>query len=272
MSTTIDNLFNVQGLNVLVSGGGRGIGLMIAKGFVENGANVYICSRDVTQIRKAEDRLNQLGPGKCYAFQCDLSDIKNCSKLTETLISEFKLTKLHVLVNNSGTSWGAPLLSTSEEGWNKVMNLNVKALFFLTKALVPLLENAASSDGRANIINIGSVAGIQHQVAPTYAYDVSKAAVIHLSKKLATDLAPININVNCIAPGLFPSRMSNQLLKYASESSLDAMVRNIPLGRLGKPQDMAGVCLFLSSRAGAYITGTVIPVDGGYLVHRSARL
>jgi len=165
-----------------------------------------------------------------------------------------------VLVNNSGVSWGEPLDKYQEKGWDKVMDVNVKGLFFLTKELLPLLEVTATSADPARIINIGSVAGLNPQPIPTYAYDTSKAAVHHLSRKLAGELASRNITVNVIAPGAVPSKMSNQLLKYADEDALRAA-----LGRWGSPEDMAGAAIYLSSNAGAWVTGGILKVDGGGL-------
>jgi NAD(P)-dependent dehydrogenase (short-subunit alcohol dehydrogenase family) len=254
------SIFSVKGKNVLVTGGGQGIGRMIAEGFVTNGATVYICSRNQKEIEKTCSELSS--QGSCTGIIADLATMTGIEALHGKLL-ELKVAKLHVLVNNSGTSWGEPIESFQEKGWDRVMNLNVKGLFFLTKTLLPLLQAAGTHEDPARVINIGSVAGLRAQTVPTYSYDVSKAAVHHLTKKLASDLSMQHITVNAIAPGLIPSNMSKQLLTYASEAKLKA---GIPLGRVGKPQDMAGAALYLSSQAGAWVTGVVLPVDGGYLV------
>lgn len=165
------------------------------------------------------------------------------------------------LINNSGIAWGEPMSTFQEAGWDRVMALNVKSVFYMTRECLPLLEAAATKESPAHVINIGSIAGITGQAVPTYSYDASKAAVHHLTKKLASDLAPSNICVNAIAPGFVPSKMSAQLVSYASK---DAIRKNIPLGRLGDAGDMAGAALFLASRASAWVTGAILVVDGGF--------
>lgn len=258
----MNDLFNVRGKNVLVSGGGRGIGQMIATGFVRNGANVYISSRDEQAINRTADELTKLGPGKCYGIAIDLAKHNSADELINTLKTKFNVTQLHVLINNSGNSWGEPLEQFSEKGWDRVMELNVKALFFLTKSALPLLQAAASNDSPARVINIGSVAGVRPQSVPTWSYDTSKAAVHHLTTKFAGELASKSITVNAIAPGFVPSKMSKQLLTYNTE---DEMRNAIPLKRFAKTGDMAGPALFFASPAAAWITGTVLVVDGGQM-------
>eukprot|EP01111_Echinosteliopsis_oligospora_P006454 TRINITY_DN20607_c0_g1_i1.p1 TRINITY_DN20607_c0_g1~~TRINITY_DN20607_c0_g1_i1.p1 ORF type:complete len:273 (+),score=93.75 TRINITY_DN20607_c0_g1_i1:43-861(+) len=257
----LNTLFGVKGKNVLVSGGGRGIGLYIAQGFVVNGANVYITSRSTEDCKKAAAELSSLGGGKCIALEgVDLSNREACYKAADNLKKH--ITELHVLVNNSGTSWGGAYEEYAEKGWDKVMNVNVKAMFYLTQALTPLLEAASSIDDPARIINIGSIAGVFPQAVPTYAYDLSKAAVHHLTVKLAAELGRRKITVNAIAPGFVPSKMSNQLLTYDSAENFAAKTA---IGRIGSPSDMAAACLYLASKGGSWVTGAVIVIDGGQL-------
>lgn len=259
----INSIFSVTGKVVLITGGGRGIGRMIAEGFVQAGAIVYISSRKEKMCNKTAKELNSLGPGQCIAIPADLSTVKQCHLLAQRLKTEYNVTKLDVLINNSGCSWGEPLKTFSEKGWDKVMDLNVKTVFFLTQALIPLLEVAGTKVDPARIINISSIAGLKIEVGFVYSYFTSKAALIHLSKKLASELAHRNITVNCICPGLVPTDMSKMITSIMPEKKLLAM---IPLCRPGLPEDMAGPCIFLSSRAASWITGTVIPIDGGTLV------
>jgi len=265
-SLEVNSLFNVSGKTALVTGGGQGIGNMISAGLVQNGCRVIICSRNKKQLAETESELNGIaaggGGGSCESLEADLGTLAGVKGVVAAL-AERKVEKLHICVNNSGMAWGEPLEGFSEKGWDRVMNVNVKGLFFLTQAVVPLLRSAATPEDPARIINIGSVAGFKPQTVPTYSYDVSKAAVHHLTKKLASDLSGDHITVNAIAPGLVPSKMSNQLLTYAGEERLR---KGIPLNRLGRPGDMAGTALFLCSRAGSWVTGQVIAVDGGFLV------
>ena len=260
-SLVIPDLFSVQGKNVLVTGGGRGIGLMIAEAFVRNGATVYISSRDEKTIAAVAASLTAAGPGSCVAFPADLSSLAGVQLVASTLSSRFGVSALHCLVNNSGASWGEPLESFSEKGWDRVMDLNVKSLFFLTRALVPLLAAAATPTHPASVINVGSVTGIQHQSVSTWSYDVSKAAVHHLTRKYADELAGRHITVNCIAPGYVPSKMSKGL-----PVTFEQIASALPMGRVGSAEDMAGCALYLASRAGAWVTGVVIAVDGGLLI------
>ena len=269
----------------------------IAAGFVRNGAHVYVSSRSKEACDKVAAALSAAGPGTCTSLPQDLATVAGCDALAAALRE--RTPRLHVLVNNSGTSWGEPFETHSAKGWDKVYDLNVKAIFFLTRAVAPLLDAASSPDDPARVINIGSIAGLRPQPFPTFSYDVSKAAVHHLTRKLADELADRRakggaaITVNAVAPGYVPSKMSQGLEGYASTEN---MLERIPLKarrdpprptrrssgargwtltrtaaararaqRMGRPADMAGVCLFLSSPAGAWITGIVVPVDGGYL-------
>jgi len=259
----ISDMFNVSGKIVLVTGGGRGIGRMITEGFVRNGATVFISSRDAKAVEGTANELTSKGPGKCIGLSLDLATVEGVRKLVSTLREQHGVTKLNVLINNSGNSWGEPLDTFSENGWDRVMTLNVKSVFFLTQAALPLLEAGATVDDPARIINIASVAGMRIQAVPTWSYDVSKAALIHLTEKFANELAKRHITANAICPGFVPTKMSNQLLTYASEEQL----RNkIPLGRFAVAEDMAGIALFYASRAGSWVSGTHIAIDGGQTV------
>lgn len=257
------DLFDVSEKVVLVTGGARGIGRMIATGFVMRGATVVISSRSAEACDSCATELSTIGPGKCISIPEDISTDAGCGRLAAAVAERFPA--LHVCVHNSGTSWGGTLETYPEGAWNKVMALNVVAIFQLTRALLPLLDAASCPGDPARVITIGSIAGIQHQPFPTYAYDVSKAAVHSLTKKLACDLAQRghgkNITVNAIAPGYVPTKMSAQLDSYVG--SADGLSKAIPLGRLGTDSDMAGAAIFLSSRASAWITGVILPVDGG---------
>ncbi len=250
----LETLFSVEDKVALVTGGSRGIGAMIARGLVAGGAKVYVASRKKQDCEKVAAELSK--QGTCIALQADLSDEAGCAALAEELSSQEST--LHVLVNNAGANWGAPLAEYPESGWDKVMALNVKGVFYLTQKLVPRLEAAARPGDPARVINVGSIDGLHTPPLETYAYSASKAAVHHLTRALARKLAP-RITVNAIAPGPFQSKMMAATL----ERLHDAIVASCPLGRIGEPEDMAAIALYLASRAGAYVTGAVIPVDGG---------
>uniref|UniRef100_A0A7S2YCX8 Ketoreductase domain-containing protein n=1 Tax=Entomoneis paludosa TaxID=265537 RepID=A0A7S2YCX8_9STRA len=256
-SSAASTLFSVAGKNVLVTGGSRGIGYMIAKGFQEQGANVLLTSRSEEACQKAAQELN------CHYVASNVSNREGCEALADHVGQVFDQ-GLHVLVNNAGTSWGEPLSRKSGRanwGFDKVFDLNVKGLFYLTRACLPHLEAAASTGDPARIINIGSVAGQVPQAVPTHAYDASKAAVHQLTRKFAADFAPKGITCNALAPGFVPSRMSDGLATWGGDQ--ESLASHIPLARMGNEDDMAGACIYLSSRAGAWVTGTVLTVDGG---------
>lgn len=249
------NLFSVEGKIALVTGGSRGIGLMIARGFVENGACVYVASRKADDCEKVAKELSKYGD--CHGIAADLSTQDGARKLADEIGK--RTPKLDVLVNNAGANWGAPMAEYPDAAWDKVLGLNVKGVFHLTVACLPLLEKSASDADPARVINIGSIDGIQVPMLETYAYSASKAAVHHMTRVLAMQLAGKRITVNAVAPGPFESKMMAATL----DRFKDAIVASCPLGRIGEPEDMAGIAIYLASRAGAYVTGTVIPVDGG---------
>lgn len=256
-SNAASTLFSVAGKNVLVTGGSRGIGFMIAKGFVQAGANVLLTSRDEKACHEAAQQL------QCHYVTSNVGNRDGCDELATYVGSLFNR-RLDVLVNNAGTSWGEPLERNSKTNWgfDKVFDLNVKGLFYLTRACLPLLEHEdVSIDNPSRIINIGSVTGIVSQAAPTHAYDISKAAVHQLTRKLSADLAPKHITVNAVAPGFVATRMSAGLASWGANE--EALIQSTPLQRLGNDDDMAGACIYLSSRAGSWCTGVILNVDGG---------
>jgi len=256
----METLFNLNGKIALVTGGSRGIGAMIAEGFVRNGVKTYISSRKSDPCNKKAKELSKYG--ECISIPADLTDMNEMDKLV-TKIKD-KETKLNILVNNAGAAWGASFDDFPEIGWDKVMDTNVKSIFFLTQKLVDILETSASTSDPSRIINIGSIDGLGIPRAETYSYPASKAAVHQLTKVLANRLANRNINVNAIAPGPFESNMMAHTLEEHGEQ----IKSSVPRGRIGVPEDMAGASIFLSSKASSYITGSIIPVDGGSLIAR----
>jgi NAD(P)-dependent dehydrogenase (short-subunit alcohol dehydrogenase family) len=249
------DLFSVAGKVALVTGGSRGIGLMISRGLVANGARTWLVSRKPEACAQAAAELSR--EGECIALAADLARSEERARVVAELSS--REGALHILVNNAGANWGAPLAEFPESGWDKVMDLNLKAVFFLTRDLLPLLQKAASAADPARVVNIGSIDGLHVPVLETYAYSAAKAALHHLTRVLARKLAPEHVNVNAIAPGPFESQMMKATLERFGE-----MIRKSnPRGRIGEPEDVAGATIFLCSRASAYVTGAVIPLDGG---------
>jgi len=255
----VQDLFSIKGKVALVTGGSRGIGLMIARGYLESGAKVYISSRKKDVCDQTAHKLSEIG--ECISAPADLSTVEGCKYLADQLKAREE--KLHILVNNAGAAWGAALGEFPESGWDKVMDTNVKGIFFLTQHLIPLLENAASPADPARVINIGSIDGIKVPRVENYSYSPSKAAVHHLTRVLAVRLGSRNITVNAVAPGPFESQMT----RWMFEHMLPEIEAQCPLKRVGAPADMAGVALYLASRAGAYVNGVVIPVDGGICIN-----
>ncbi|HYC01161.1 MAG TPA: SDR family oxidoreductase [Candidatus Limnocylindrales bacterium] len=249
------DLFSIQGKTALVTGGSRGIGLMIARGYIEAGAKVYISSRKKDACDAAVAELSQWGTA--IAIPADISTDAGVKALAAELKS--RESQLHILVNNAGANWGMPLAEYTDDAFQKVLATNVKAVFNLTRELIPLLEKAGTKQDPARVINIGSIDGLHVPALETYAYSTSKAAVHHLTRVLAKQLASSNITVNAVAPGPFQSKMMKETLERFG----DLIVAQVPRGRIGEPEDMAGVAIYLASRAGAYVTGAVIPVDGG---------
>lgn len=251
----IETLFDVRGKSVLVTGGSAGIGAMIARAYVENGARVYISSRKANTCQALVSELSQFG--FCKALPADLSTLTGADDLKSQFISCEQ--SLDILVNNAGATWGQSIEEYSEEGWDKVFNLNIKSVFFLTTSLLPQLRAAVTEDRYAKVINIASVNGLQPPQMETYAYSASKAGCIMLTRHLAKRLAAERILVNAIAPGPFSTKMMAATLSERGE-----LIRSTnPLGRVGEAEDIAGVALFLASRASDYTTGAVIPCDGG---------
>jgi NAD(P)-dependent dehydrogenase (short-subunit alcohol dehydrogenase family) len=248
------DLFSISGKTALVTGGSRGIGLMIATGFVEAGARVYISSRKAAVCDSVAAELSE--KGECISLPADLSSEDECQRLAGELAN--REDKLDILVNNAGATWGAPLVEQNDATWERVYAINVKAVFHLTKFCLPLLQASGTADDPARVINIGSIDGIQVPMLETYSYSSSKAAVHQLTRHLASKLAP-EITVNAVAPGPFESKMMAATL----EAFGDTIAASAPMKRIGRPDDMAGVTIYLASKASAFVTGAVIPVDGG---------
>jgi NAD(P)-dependent dehydrogenase (short-subunit alcohol dehydrogenase family) len=253
----MSDLFDVTGKTALVTGGSRGIGLMIARGLVQAGARVIVSSRKTNDVEAAAREL--AGLGDCHAIPGDVSTPEGAAALAQATQARFQ--ELDILVNNAGAVWGAPLEEFPPVGWDKVVHTNVEGVFHLTVALLPALRAAANAVDPARVINIGSIDGLRTPSVENYSYSASKAAVHMLTRHLAKRLATEHITVNAIAPGPFESKMMAWALD--DPESREMIEQTVPLGRIGRADDVAGVTLFLASRAGAYLTGAVIPLDGG---------
>jgi len=253
-------LFDLSGKTAVVTGGTRGIGLMMARGLLEAGARVYISSRKADACADAAQELSRYGT--VTAIPADLSTEAECLRLASEVGDREQA--LNILINNAGATWGAPLAEFPAAAWDKVVDLNLKAPFFLTRAFLPLLEAGGTHDDPARVINVGSIDGLHVPSLPTYSYSASKAGLHHLTRVLARELGPRQITVNAVAPGPFESKMMAATLEAFGEQ----IAASAPLKRIGRPDDMAGAAIYLSSRAGAYLTGAIIPVDGGIATTR----
>jgi NAD(P)-dependent dehydrogenase (short-subunit alcohol dehydrogenase family) len=249
------DLFGLSGKVAVVTGGTRGIGLMMARGLLQAGARVYVSSRKKEAGDAAVAALSAFG--KVTSLPADVSREDECLRLAAE-VGEREDT-LHILVNNAGATWGEPLATFPASAWDKVLDLNLKAPFFLTRAFLPLLEEAATAEDPARVVNVGSIDGLHVPPMHTYSYSASKAALHHLTRVLAKELGPRHVTVNAVAPGPFESKMMAETLRNFGPQ----IAERAPLRRIGRPDDMAGVVVYLTSRAGAYVTGAVIPVDGG---------
>ncbi len=250
----MEDLFSLKGRTALITGGSRGIGKMIAEGFVRSGVKVYISARKAEQCEEAARELSKFGP--CIPLVVNASGGDGAKKMAEAYLAHEK--KIDILVNNAGAAWGAPFDEFPESGWDKVMDLNVKTPFFLTQALHGALKASATRDRPAKVINIVSIDGISVNPQETYSYHASKAGLIHLTKRMALTLIRDNIVVSAIAPGAFASDMNRD-----ARDRGDAVAARIPSRRIGSTEDMAGAAIYLPSRAGDYVVGGTIVVDGG---------
>lgn len=252
--TMMKDLFSLDGRAAIVTGGSRGIGKMIAQGFVEQGAKVYISARKAPACDQTAEELSKLG--HCVSLPHDISTVDGCKALADDYLT--RENSLDILVNNAGAAWGADFSEFPESGWDKVMDLNVKSPFFLTQILHNALKKAASPEQLAKVVNIASIDGIKINPWETYSYQASKAAMIHLTRRMAARLIQDNIAVSGIAPGAFASNMNK-----AARDQGDAVATMIPAKRIGRAEDMAGAAVFLASRAGDYVVGDTLAVDGG---------
>ncbi|ASK89466.1 1,6-dihydroxycyclohexa-2,4-diene-1-carboxylate dehydrogenase [Sphingorhabdus sp. SMR4y] len=256
---SMKSLFDVQGKVAVVTGGSSGIGAMMAQGLIENGAKVYITARKEERLMAKAAELSALG--ECIAIPADLSRVEGIEALVAA-VSE-REEKIDILINNAGANWSAPIEDFPESGWDKVMDINIKSIFFATQKFLPLLKASGTADEPARVINIASINGIRNSGMPTYAYTASKSGVINLTEHLATDLAPFNINVNAIAPGFFPSNMTKQIVE--NDGMTKMAISQIPRGRMGAPEDIAGTALYLCSRASSWMIGQALVLDGGMI-------
>ena len=251
----LERLFGLSGKTALVTGGTRGIGMMIARGLLQAGARVVVSSRKADACERAVEVLSEFGDVRAVA--ADISRQEECRRLAADVLSQTDT--LDILVNNAGATWGEPLETFPAAAWDRVLDLNVKSPFWMVQELLPALRKAGTQDDPARIINIGSIDGIHVSPMTTYSYSTSKAAIHQLTRVLAKELGPQHITVNAVAPGPFPSKMMAATLEAFGE----AIAAAAPLRWIGRDDDMAGIAIFLASRAGSYLNGAVIPVDGG---------
>lgn len=249
------NLFTLEGRSALITGGSRGIGRMIAEGFLAHGARVYISARKADACDQAAQELSKLGP--CVSLPADVSTKEGIESLVKAY-SAYE-SSLDILVNNAGAAWAEPFDDFSEKGWDKVVDLNMKTPFFLTQALIKHLRSAGQKQV-AKVINIASIDGVAVNPMETYSYAASKSGLIHLTRRMALSLVKDNIVVTAIAPGAFASEMNRDARDHAEDVG-----RRIPAGRIGTDEDMAGAAIFLASRAGDYVVGSTLTVDGGVI-------
>ncbi|MBL4631832.1 MAG: SDR family NAD(P)-dependent oxidoreductase [Paraglaciecola sp.] len=254
----MNDFFSVAGKVAVVTGGSSGIGAMIARGFVENGVKTYITARKLEQLQQTAAELSSFG--ECIAIQSDLSTLAGVDAFADEILK--REPKIDILINNAGAAWGAPVEEFPEAGWDKVMDLNVKSVFFLTKRLLPALRLAGEVDEPSRIVNIASVNGITHPRMNNYSYSASKAAVIQMTRHMAADLRPSNVNINGIAPGFFPSKMTKHVLKHEQE-----IAQTLPARRIGVLSDVAGTAIYLCSRASNYVCGHTVVLDGGQIAN-----
>lgn len=260
--STHTRLFDLTGKRALVTGGTRGVGAMMTRGLLQAGARVVISSRKPDGCARAEEQLSKFGD--VSAVPADLSRHDECLRLAEHVTADGE--PLHILVNNAGATWGEPLETFPDSAWDKVLDLNVKSPFWMVQALLPSLRAAGTADDPARIINVGSIDGLRVPLLPTYSYSSSKAALHQLTRVLARELGPAHITVNAVAPGPFQSKMMAATL----EEYGDQIAATAPLRRIGRDDDMAGIAVYLASRAGSYVTGAIIPVDGGIFTTASS--
>ncbi len=260
----VQDLFSIEGKVALVTGGSRGIGEMIAAGFLANGAKVYIRSRKADVCNATAERLGKKFGGECISIPGNVANLPGIEAIAAEIGKREE--KLNILVNNAGAAWGAPLDEFPESGWDKVMDTNVKGMFFLTQKLLSLLRKAATHEDPARVINVGSIDGIKTSRFDNFSYGPAKAAVHHLTRQLGARLVKENIILNAIAPGPFPTWMLSTGVGYGGETEgvdWERVGKNNPRGRVGTAEDIAGLAIFLSSRAGAFTVGETITCDGG---------
>ena len=252
----MNDLFSIANKVAIITGGSRGIGAMMARGYLEAGARVYITARKAEACEATARELAKVG--ECHAIPCDLSTLSGITDFVSAFNAEES--QLDILVNNAGATWGSALGEFPESGWDKVVDLNLKTPFFLIQQLLGKLQQAATENDPARIINIASINGLTNPGAENYSYSASKAGLIHLTKHLAAKLAADQINVNAIAPGFFPTKMM-------AHADVEVLEKTIPQGRAGQPDEAAGAAIFLAAKASAWITGVTLPVDGGWIAN-----